>query len=152
MICSRWPLCKYVLFRGTPINHLHNWIWRCTIIYAYVLNLTLLPMWFRVCLTVSVQNIIILYFTYTLRHNTGWREIDIRGCYSLMKAKFPPICACTNNRPIWHHNISILRSRDVISPLWWRHNAKSEKTLPGDNDHINGPWLFSIAICAQGIK
>ena len=65
--------------------------------------------------------------------NTGWWEIDIHDCYSLVKIAFAPICACKNNRQIWRHNASISRSRDVTDPLRWRHNAKSETTVLGDS-------------------
>ena len=64
--------------------------------------------------------------------NTGWWEIDIHGCYSLVKIAFAPICACKNNRRIWRHNASISRSRDVTDHLWWRHNAMlCTAQLPG---------------------
>ena len=58
--------------------------------------------------------------------NTGWREIGIHCCYSLVKIAFVPICACKNNRRMSRHNASTSRSRDVTDQLWWRHNAKSE--------------------------
>ena len=61
--------------------------------------------------------------------NTGWLEIDIHGWYSLVKIAFVPIYPCKNNRRIWRHNACTRRSRDVIDQLWWRHNAKSEKTV-----------------------
>ena len=38
---------------------------------------------------------------------------------------------------IWSHNASIPRSRDVTDQLWWRHNAKSEKTVLSDNGEIS---------------
>ena len=44
--------------------------------------------------------------------NTGWWEIDIHGCYSLVKIAFAPIGAGKNNRRIWRHNVSTSRSRD----------------------------------------
>ena len=84
--------------------------------------------------------------------NTGWWEIDIHGCYSLVKIAFAPICACENNRRIWCHNASISRSRDVTDPLWWRHNAKSETTVPGDNCEMSDRWLFLAELCVQNIK
>ena len=54
-------------------------------------------------------------------------EIDIHGCYSLAKIAFAPIWACKNNRRIWRHDTSTLRSRDVTYQLSWRHKVKSEK-------------------------
>ena len=69
--------------------------------------------------------------------NTGWWEIDIHGCYSLVKIVFAPICACKNNRRIWRHNASISRSRDFTDQLWWRHNATAENTFLGNNDETN---------------
>ena len=80
--------------------------------------------------------------------NTGWWESDIHGCYSLVKIAFAPICACKNNRQIWR----ISRSRDVTDPLWWRHNAKSETTVLGDNCEMSDRWLFLGELCVQDIK
>ena len=74
--------------------------------------------------------------------NTGWWEIDIHGCYSLVKIAFAQICACKNNRWIWYHNASISPSRDLTDPLWWRHNVKSETTVLGDNCEMSDRWLF----------
>ena len=68
---------------------------------------------------------------------TGWWEIDIHGCYSPVKIAFAPISACKNNRRIWRHNASTLRSRDVADQLWWRQKAKSENTVLSDNDEIS---------------
>ena len=84
--------------------------------------------------------------------NTGWWAIDIHGCNSLVKIAFAPICACENNRRIWRHNVCILCSRDVTDPLWWRHNAKSETTVPGDNCEVSDRWLFLAELCVQDIK
>ena len=66
-----------------------------------------------------------------------WLEIDIHGCYSLVKIAFAPICACKTNRRICRHNASGLHSRDVTDLLWWRHNTKSEKTVLSDNGEIS---------------
>ena len=74
--------------------------------------------------------------------NTGWWEIDIHGCYSLVKIAFAPICACKNNRWIWRHNAGASRSRDVTDQLWWRHIVKSEKTVLIDNGERSDGWLF----------
>ena len=84
--------------------------------------------------------------------NTGWWEIDIHGCYSLVKIAFAPICACKNNRRIWRHNVSIWRSRDVTDQLWWRHSAKSEKTVLDDNCDMSDRWLFLEKLCVKDIK
>ena len=84
--------------------------------------------------------------------NTGWWEIDIHGCYSLVKIAFAPICACKNNQQIWRHNASISRSRDVTDPLRWRHNAKSETTVLGDSCEMSDRWLFLAELCVQGHK
>ena len=58
----------------------------------------------------------------------GW-EIDIHGCYSLVKIAITPICACKNYRRIWCHNANTLHLRDDTDQLCWRHNVKSEKTF-----------------------
>ena len=49
--------------------------------------------------------------------NTGWWEIDINGCYSLVKIAFAPICGCKNNRRVWRHNVSNPRLRDATDQL-----------------------------------
>ena len=69
--------------------------------------------------------------------NTGWRDIDIHGSYSLVKIAFAPTCACNDNRQIWRHNTSISRSHDVTDQLWWRHNARSEKAALGNNGEMS---------------
>ena len=81
-----------------------------------------------------------------------WWEIDIHGCYSLVKIAFAPISACKNNCQIWHHNGSISRLRDVTDQLWWHHNAKSEKTILGDNCEMSDWWLFLGKMCGKDIK
>ena len=78
---------------------------------------------------------VLYYFLKAI--NPGWWEIDIHGCYWLVRIAFVPICACKNNREIWCHNASTPRSRDVKDQLWWRHNAKSEKTVLGENSEIS---------------
>ena len=78
-----------------------------------------------------------------------WWDIDIHGWYSLVKIAFAPVCACKNNRQIWRHNVSASRSRDVKDQLWWRHNVKSEKTVPGDNGEMSNQWLFVAERCVQ---
>ena len=83
--------------------------------------------------------------------NTGWWDIDIHGGYSLVKIAFAPICACKNNRRMWRHNAGASRSRDVTDQLWWRHNVKSEKTVPGDNGEMRDWWLFVAERCVQDI-
>ena len=84
--------------------------------------------------------------------NTGWWEIDIHGCYSLVKIAFAPVCACKNNRRIWHHNASASRSHDVTDQLWWRHNVKSEKTFLSDSGEMSDRWLFVAEQCVQDKK
>ena len=63
--------------------------------------------------------------------NTGWWEIDIHGCYSLVKITFAPI---------------------GTGELWWHHNAKSEKTVLSDNCEMSDCWLFLAESCVQDIK
>ena len=84
--------------------------------------------------------------------NTGWWEIDIHGCYSLVKIAFATICACKNNRRIWRHNASISRSRDVTDQLWWSHNAMSKQTVLDDNGDMSDRWLFLKKLCVKDIK
>ena len=81
----------------------------------------------------------------------GWWEIDIHGCYSLVKIAFAPICPCKNNPRIWRHNASSSRLRVVTDPLWWHHNAKSETIVLGDNCEMSERWLFLAELCVQDI-
>ena len=78
--------------------------------------------------------------------NTGWWEIDIHGCYSLVKIAFAPICTCKNNRRIWRHNASDSRSHDVTDQLWWHHNVKSEKTVLSNNGEM---IVCSRTVCSR---
>ena len=84
--------------------------------------------------------------------NSTWWEIHIHACYSLVKIAFAPICACKNNWRIWRHNTSIPRKRDITDQQWWRHIAKSEKTVLSDNDKISDRRLFLAELCIQDIK
>ena len=81
--------------------------------------------------------------------NNGWRDIDIHGCNSLVKIGFAPICACSDNWRIWHHNNSISRSRDVTDQLRWRHNAQSEKTALGNYGEMSARWYFLADLCVH---
>ena len=83
--------------------------------------------------------------------NTWWWEIDIHGCYSLMKIAFAPNCKCKNNWRIWRHKASTPHSHDVTDKLWWRHNAKSEKTVPINNGEIRNWQLILAELCFQDI-
>ena len=69
-----------------------------------------------------------------------------------MKIAFAPICACKNNRRIWRQDAGITRSRDVTDQLWWRHNAKSEKTVLDNDCDMSDWWLFSKKLCVKDIK
>ena len=66
-----------------------------------------------------------------------------------MKIAFMPISTCKNNRRIWRHNAS---SCDVTVQLWWRHNAKTENTILGDDGKMSDPWLFIAELCVRNIK
>ena len=84
--------------------------------------------------------------------NTGWWKIDIHGCYSLVKIAFAPICMWKNNWRIWRHNASISCSRDVTDQLWWRRNAKSEKTVLDDNCDMSDRWMVLEKLCVKDKK
>ena len=60
--------------------------------------------------------------------NTGWQEIDINGCYSLVNIAFAPICTRKNNRRIWRHNVSISRSRIVSDWTVVTSQGQAEKS------------------------
>ena len=68
-------------------------------------------------------------FTYLLRDPCRWWEIDIHGCYSLVRINFVPICAWKINWQMWCHNTSSSSSRDVIDQLWWRQKRLSLATM-----------------------
>ena len=83
--------------------------------------------------------------SYTLSREYRVMKIDIHGCYSPVKIAFAPICACMNNRRIWRHHAITSRLLDVTDQLWWRHNAKSEKTVLGE---MSDRWLFLAELCS----
>ena len=93
-----------------------------------------------------------LWCVYICAVNTGWREIHIHSCYSLVKITIAPIAACKNARRIWRHNAISSRSRNVTNQLWWRHNAKSEKTVFSDIGKMSDWWLFLADFLCSGHK
>ena len=82
--------------------------------------------------------------------NTGWREINIHGCYSLVKIALAPMSTYTNSRRIWRHNASAPGSRDVTDLLWWRHN--SEKDRPCWQCRNQRSYLFLAELCVQNMR
>ena len=82
--------------------------------------------------------------------NTRWWEIDIHGCYSLVKITFAPICVCKDNRWIWHHNASTSLSHVVTDRLWRGHNVMLEKTVFSDNGEMSNQWLFFSEMGCSG--
>ena len=73
-------------------------------------------------------------------------EIDIHGCYLIVKIVFVPICLCKKNRGIWQSQCQYLTF------VVWRHSTKSEKTVFGDNGEMSIQLLFLVELCAQDIK
>ena len=65
----------------------------------------------------SIANVLICDKNFLHARNTGWWEVDIHGCYSLMKIVFAPTCTCKNNRRIWRHNANTSRSRYIRDKL-----------------------------------
>ena len=57
-----------------------------------------------------------------------------------------------DNRQIWRQNGTTSRSCDVTDHLWWRHNAKSDNTVLGDNGEISDRWLFLVDLYVRGIE
>ena len=71
----------------------------------------------------------------TIRYavNTGWLEIDIHGCYLQVNIAFVPIGAQIT---IDEYDVKMPVSGVPVASqieLWWRHNAKSEKTVFVEN-------------------
>ena len=54
-----------------------------------------------------------------------------------------------NNQRIWRHCVS---SCDVTDQLWWRHNAKTENTVLGDDGKMSDRWFFIAELFVQNIK
>ena len=84
--------------------------------------------------------------------NAGWWKIDIHGCYSLVIINFAPICVCNNNRRMWRNNAHYRAFRYVINQQWWSHNAKSKRTVHGDNAEMSDRWLFLVDLCVGDIQ
>ena len=84
--------------------------------------------------------------------NNRWWEIDIYGCYSLVKITFVPIGTCKNKSRIWRHNACTPRSRVVTDQLLQCHNAKSEKTVLRDNCEMRDRWFVFSGIMCSGYK
>ena len=63
-----------------------------------------------------------------------------------------PIYMYKNSRRIGRHNTSASRFRQVTGQLWWRHNAKSEKTVHGRNAVMGDPWLLASGSKENKIK
>ena len=78
------------------------------------------------------------YVFYTLSREKQWK-------FDIVKIPFVPICGCDNNRRIWRHHASTSHSYYVTDQLWWRRNAKSEKTVRGDNGEKSDRWDFLAA-------
>ena len=118
--------------------HFHKWIPKDrngfqTVLKRYIPPVSDSFLMFRIMMTMThnynkVTGIMIFLTRYAV--NTGWWEIGIQDCYSLVKIAIAPICACKNNRRIWRHNASASGSRDVRDQPWWRQNAKSRKHRP----------------------
>ena len=93
------------------------------------------------------------YFSYTLIcEYRVWWKIDIHAYYSRVKVSFVPICECKKTRWKRCHNASTPRLRDVTDLLWWRDNAKSEKTVPSDNGEIRRAMTVLAELCIQEHK
>ena len=72
--------------------------------------------------------------------NTGWWEIDIHSCFSLVYVVFALIHTCKNNQWLCCHNdASTLCPANVTG---WHHNAKSENTVLAENGEMNNQWLI----------
>ena len=75
--------------------------------------------------------------------NTGYGEINIHSCYSLVKINFVPICVCKNNQQIWHHNSGLDGpwNRGIIA-----HQTPHFRRPP---KHVNnkGPLVFAQTFC-----
>ena len=79
--------------------------------------------------------------------NTRLLKIHINGWYLLVNINFAPICVSDDDR---HHNTNASRSHDITDQQWWRHNAKSEKTVLSNNGKMICQWLVLVDWCIQG--
>ena len=59
-----------------------------------------------------------------------------------MKSTFAPICAW-RARTIDEYDVT----KSVTDQLWWRHDAKSEKTVLSDSGEMSDRWLVLAELC-----
>ena len=81
--------------------------------------------------------------------NTGWWEIDIHGCYSLMKIVFVPIHA---ERTVEEYDITIpAPCVRVISQIIRGDVTMLSQKRPsfGDNSEMSEQWLFLVELCVR---
>ena len=82
--------------------------------------------------------------------STGWWEIDIHGCYSLVKINLAPICTSKNNRRIWRHNNTTSRSHEVTGQLWWQWLIRKDRpSRQCRNDRSKTFWAFVCSILLE---
>ena len=92
------------------------------------------------------------YISYTLSREYRVVRNRYSRWYSLGKITFVPICVCKNNGGNWHHKASTSHSLDFTVQPTWCHNAKSEKTVLGDNCKMRDRWLFLAELWVQEMK
>ena len=156
-------LCSY--FPWSVVSIYSSWLSSIQLIfwkYHWSSNIAIFfPNLNKIVTSASTQNLhhnnalasfLYVYFLTRLALNTGWWEIDINGCYSLVKIAFAQISMCKNNRRIWRHNASSSRLREVTYALWWLHYARSEMTVHGNSCEMSDQWLFLTELCVQDIK
>ena len=63
--------------------------------------------------------------------NTGWWEINIHGCYSLVKIAFAPICAARtiDEYESWGDLPMIFTRDEVTSENHWQKHLKSDQKI-----------------------
>ena len=155
-----WPYVRGI--HRSPVNSPHKGQWRGALVFSLI----------SACINASVNNreagdlrhhlghydVIVMVknlnifcnhqntvFSYT--PNREYKAVRNRYPRLLAKIAFVPICACEDNRRIWSHNASTSRSRDARDQLWWRHSAKLQMTLRGDNGEMSFWWLFLAELC-----
>ena len=96
----------------------------------------------RLEFTTEIYYLYLQLLCWNFQHLAKLHEIfcclhsDIHSSYLLVNINFVAICACENNRQISCHHESTSHLRHFTGQLWWHHNAKSEKTVLGDNGEM----------------
>ena len=93
---------------------------------------------------------LITHISYTLGREYGWWEIDIHGCYSLVKIVLRQFARA---RTIDEYDVKMLvYPVRVTSQINCGDVTMPWKTVLDDNCDMSDRWLFSEKMCVKDIK